>query len=61
VNGSTSSRWRNRLPSQQMRVKHDNLKQEEELKDELRAQPALDHHKAKTGTPHSVAQIFAAA
>jgi len=44
-----------------MRVKHDNMKQEEELKDELRAQPALNHQKAKTGTPHSVAQMVGAA
>jgi hypothetical protein len=55
VNGSPRSRWRNRLPPQQVRVKHDNMKQEEERKDELRAQPALDHQKAKTGIPHSVA------
>jgi hypothetical protein len=31
------------------------MKQENELKDELRAQPALDHQKPKTGTPHSIA------
>jgi len=56
VNGSPRSRWRHRLPPQQVRVKHDNMKQEEEWKDELRAQPALHHQKAKTGIPHSVAQ-----
>ncbi len=57
VNGTSSSRRRRRLPPQQMRVKHDNLKQEEELKDELRAQPALDRQKVKTGTPHRIARI----
>jgi hypothetical protein len=40
-----------------MRVKHEDMKQENELKDELRAQPALDHQKPKTGTPHSIAHI----
>src|SRR5208282_1098688 len=57
MNREPSNRWRNRLPPQQMRVKHEDMKQEKELEDELRAQPALDHQKAKTGTPHSIAHI----
>ena len=49
-----------RLPWQRVRVKHYNMKQEEERKDELRAQRALDSRKSKNGIPHGVAQIFGA-
>jgi hypothetical protein len=46
-----------------MRLKHEHMKQEEELEDELRAQPALDRQKtrkAQTGIPHSIAQTVGA-
>jgi hypothetical protein len=42
MNGEPSSRWRNRLSSQRMRVKQENLTPEEEPKDELPAQLALN-------------------
>jgi hypothetical protein len=46
-----------------MGVKHGHKKQEGHLKDELRAQPALDRQKTwktKMGIPHSIAQTVGA-
>jgi hypothetical protein len=37
-----------------MRVKHADMKQEEQPKDESRVQPAFDYQDAKTGTLHSI-------
>jgi len=67
VEGSRSGRWRGSLGSglcsQEMWMKHDNVKQEEELKHKLRTQIFLECYKsqkAKTRTPHSRAQTFGA-
>jgi hypothetical protein len=35
-----------------MRMKHDDMKQEDKLKDKLRPEPALDAQKLKTGNPN---------
>ena len=59
VNSPASSRGSSDLPSslpaRRMRLKHEHMKQEEELEDELRAQLALDRQKtqkAKARIPH---------
>src|ERR1700691_5259935 len=60
------SRWGRRcgiLCPQPMRMKHNNVKQEQELEEEFRAQLLLEcckTQKARTRTPHSVAQTLGA-